>query len=201
MSDSYTGKLLVASPSVADPLFGRGVCLVMHHDEDGAIGVLLNRPMQGGPEALWKLLAPPQEQASEGQGPRWPQPSEPENRRSIHFGGPVSGPVMALHSDRELAEAETGVGVYVAAQKEHLQQLVKPGLSGPMRLIVGHAAWQSGQLEAEIKAGFWYLLPATADRVFEADDSMWAHLVRTGLGHSLAAWVGIDDTHINPCLN
>ena len=214
MSDSYAGKLLVASPSVVDPLFGRSVCLVMHHDEDGAIGVLLNRPLQSGPAALLKMLGvkPAPGASPAGGSSRFTMASPPASsagmtsggesaRRAVHFGGPHSGPVVALHGQRDLAEAETGAGVYVAAQKEHLEELVKPGLTGPMRLIVGHAAWQSGQLEAEIEAGLWYLLPATADRVFESDDSMWHHLVRTGVGHKLASWVGIDDTHVDPHTN
>ena len=174
---------------MVDPMFGRSVCLVMHHDEDGAIGVLLNRPLQPGPQELWKLLG--------DNGSRVPRPTH----RSIHFGGPMAGPVVALHAQQQLAEAETAAGVYIAAQKEHLQELVARGENAPMRLIIGHAAWQSGQLEREIAAGAWYLLPATADRVFEADDSMWPHLVRTGIGHTLASWVGIDDTHLDPTLN
>lgn len=189
MSEFSTGKLLVASPSMVDPMFGRSVCLVMHHDEDGAIGVLLNRPLQAGPQELWKLLDSSASRISQ------------RPHRSIHFGGPMAGPVVALHAQQQLAEAETATGVYIAAQKEHLQELVSRSESSPMRLIIGHAAWQSGQLEKEIAAGVWYLLPATADRVFEADDSMWPHLVRTGVGHTLASWVGIDDTHLDPSLN
>jgi putative transcriptional regulator len=193
MSELYAGQLLVASPSVVDPLFGRSVCLVMHHDADGAIGVLLNRPLQIGPNQLFQMLD--SENASDSRLPTNPP------RRAVHFGGPMAGPVVALHNQQGLAEAVTGSGVYLAAQKEHLQALVKTDTTASMRLIVGHAAWKSGQLEAEIEAGLWYLLPATADRVFKADDSMWAHLVRTGVGHSLASWVGVDDTRINPSLN
>jgi len=207
MSSFSAGKLLVASPSLADPLFGRSVCLVMHHDSNGAIGVLLNRPLQLGPSQLLKMLEASSEAEKTQGSSRLPsQPAlnhPPVNHpvRPIHFGGPNAGPVVALHAQQSLAEAETGAGVYVAAQKEHLQQLVNADATNPMRLIIGHAAWKSGQLEAEIAAGLWYLLPATADRVFEADDSMWGHLVRTGVGHSLASWVGVDDTHINPNLN
>lgn len=206
MSSFSAGKLIVASPALADPLFGRSVCLVMHHDSEGAIGVLLNRPLQLGPGQLLKMLDPgsvePSSKSSSNGNSRLPSDSPlPRPGRPVHFGGPNAGPVVALHSQLSLAEAETGTGVYVAAQKEHLQELVKADVNDPMRLIIGHAAWKGGQLEAEIEAGLWYLLPATADRVFEADDSMWAHLVRTGVGHSLASWVGVDDTHINPSLN
>ena len=206
-SSFSAGKLLVASPALVDPLFGRSVCLVMHHDQDGAIGVLLNRPLQLGPNQLLKMLqqdtpAEKSSSASRLDGVLSGSSAvESQAKRQVHFGGPNAGPVVAIHKQQSLAEAETGAGVYVAAQKEHLQQLVNSDPASPMRLIVGHAAWKSGQLEAEIAAGLWYLLPATADRVFEADDSMWAHLVRTGVGHALASWVGVDDTHINPELN
>jgi putative transcriptional regulator len=198
---------------MADPLFRRSVCLVVHHDEEGAIGVLLNRPIEAASAGLWKALSGEVEgggeepqQASSGEAtqrftvPEPPEPAAPSGR-SVHFGGPLSGPVLALHAEATLAEAETGSGVYLAAQKDHLQQLVKAAADGPLRLIVGHAGWQKGQLEAEIEAGFWYLLPATADRVFAADDAMWSHLVRTGVGHTLARWVGVDDTHIDPHRN
>lgn len=188
MSDSYVGQLLVASARIEDPLFGRSVCLVMQHDASGAIGVLLNRPLQVGPQ-LWQLLGSDQEQKSRLE-------SAGENRW-VHFGGPLSGPVVALHVNRQLADAETLPGVYVAAQKEHLQQLVKEVQPETrMRLIVGHAGWPEGQLEAEIAAGLWHVLPATVDRVFEADEAMWPHLVKQGVGLSLAKWVGIEDHQI-----
>lgn len=174
----------------------------MHHDSDGTIGVLLNRPLQLGPSQLLKMLDANSDAETTVSASRSSvEPPVIHQARPIHFGGPNAGPVVALHAQQSLAEAETGAGVYVAAQKEHLQQLVNADATNPMRLIIGHAAWKSGQLEAEIAAGLWYLLPATADRVFEADDSMWGHLVRTGVGHSLASWVGVDDTHINPNLN
>jgi putative transcriptional regulator len=192
MNEYSAGKLLVASPSVVDPLFARSVCLVMQHDATGAIGLLLNRPLQAGPSELWNLLAGSTNSAS-----RIPSASS----RCVHFGGPMSGPVVALHDGRQWAEAEPTSGVYVAAQKSNLQHVVSPGAAQHVRLIIGHAAWQSGQLEAEIAAGIWYPLPATADRVFAADETMWPRLVRIGVGHSLASWVGVDDSRVVPALN
>ena len=119
----------------------------------------------------------------------------PSDHRWVHFGGPLSGPVVALHVDRQLADAETGQGIYVAAQKEHLQALVRGGNSETrLRVIVGHAGWPEGQLEAEIAGGLWHVLPATADRVFDTDEEMWPHLVKKGVGLSLAKWVGVDDS-------
>lgn len=248
MSTSYVGQLLVASPSMVDPLFGRSVCLVVQHDEDGAIGVLLNRPLEVAGGNLWQALgggevspgskgpgsvdagsvdagsgysasgysASGQQLSGQGQnrlsghmdaakantgGETTSDLSSGKPGRCVHFGGPLSGPVLALHGVKTLAEAETASGIYLAAEKTLLQQLVNSETQLPVRLIVGHAAWQSGQLEAEVAAGFWYVLPATADRVFTADDAMWPELVRTGVGHALARWVGIDDTQVDPQLN
>lgn len=194
---TLAGQLLVASPRLADPLFGRSVCLVMHHDSSGAIGVLLNRPLEVG-DQFWKLLKHQpaadsrlEPQGSESQGPAgW-----------VHFGGPLSGPLVALHCNRQLAEAEPSQGVYLAAQKEHLEQLVRSRAGTPLRLIVGHAGWSAGKLEAELAAGFWYPVPATVERVFEADDAMWGQLVRTGVGATLARWVGLDATGFDPTRN
>ena len=62
--------------------------------------------------------------------------------RMIHFGGPQSGPVVAIHQESEFAEAETGTGIYVAAQKHHLENLVRRD-QVRYRLIVGHLGWKS----------------------------------------------------------
>src|SRR5690606_4709144 len=70
----------------------------------------------------------------------------------VHFGGPLSGPVVAVHDSPALAEVETGHGVYVAAQKDHLEALVRECPSD-YRLITGHAAWSAEQLANEFDAG------------------------------------------------
>ena len=227
MTEFSAGKLLVASPLLVDPMFGRSVCLVVHHDADGAMGVLLNRPLQLVNAQLWSMLhsgspgnqgpakakdfraidlnraEPPAKDLRNDAGlsPIVAGESGISSHRSVHFGGPMAGPVVALHRQESLADAEAGAGVYLAAQKQHLEKLVRGNTGEAMRLIIGHAAWKGGELEAEIAAGLWYLLPATPDRVFAADDSMWAHLIMAGVGHSLASWVGVDDTNINPNLN
>lgn len=199
MIPSYTGHLLVASPRLEDPIFGRSVCLIMHHDPSGAIGVLLNRPLRT-PTQLW---APPQLWALlEAEENRSRLLSEPKSARCVHFGGPLSGPVVAVHSNRKFAEAETADGVYIAAQQGYLQKLIQcEATAAPVRLIIGHAGWRQGKLEEEIESGLWYPLPATAERVFESDESMWPQLVRKGLGHALSRWIGVDDSRGNPNWN
>ncbi len=156
---------MVASPRLSDAVFGRSVCLVVEHTaQNGAAGVVLNRPFISDVTPLW-------EQLTEGSH----HTAEPP--RHLHFGGPVSGPVVAVHDQAALADACNGEGVYVAAQADTLKKLVFVAPEH-YRLVVGHAAWKEGQLEKEIREGYWYVLPAHPELVFSSDDEMWAKGMR-----------------------
>lgn len=176
MMNSLTGNLLVASTDLDHEVFSRSVCLVVHHDDSGAIGLMLNRPLHPQPAELLALI-----------GGKSPRPASAPGG-TVHFGGPLSGPVVALHATPALADSETMSGVYVAAQKEHLEKLLHQAT--PMRLIVGHAGWSAGQLEGEIRQGSWHVAPATPDIIFSNDDAMWSQSIRQACGHSVARWVG-----------
>lgn len=189
MTKSLAGQLLVASTALDDGLFARSVCLVVHHDEEGAIGLLLNRPLHPQPAQLLKMLGSEGDDRLRQQAPQ----------STVHFGGPLSGPVVALHASPTLAEAETSQGVYVAAQKDHLEQLLKQA-QAPLRIIVGHAGWKPGQLEAEVAVGQWHFMPASSDIVFCNDESMWNDVIREACGRSVTRWVGARPT-ANPELN
>ena len=191
--ESLTGNLLVASSIVGDPVYSRGVCLVVHQDDDGAIGVMLNRPMQPEPAAFMKMLGndgdAPSNRLASTPGPSSP-PTNPLG--TVHFGGPLSGPVVAIHPLSQYAEAETGQGIYVAAQKQNLEDLVREQPC-PYRLIVGHLGWESGQLQAEIDAGIWHPMPATVDTVFRNAAEMWPGLIGRATSRSMARWIGVPD--------
>ncbi len=193
MSSSLTGTLLVASPQITEGLFARSVCLIVHHDHQAVIGLVLNRPL---PTVLPQLLA-----AINGQPPVNSRldPGPTAANLPVHYGGPLAGPVMALHLDKQLAEAETTQEIYVAAQQGHLQQLIGQTQS-PVRLIVGHAGWTNEQLVKELQAGNWYTLPATPDLVFEHDDTMWQRLLPRAAGLAVAKWVAAVPTP-NPMWN
>ena len=233
MLESLTGNLLVSSTLMEDPILSRGVCLLVHHDEENAIGVMLNRPMQPHPAALMAMLGEVKDKPQvtsnrifehddfdeeafldeldddESLVERNESPSDldsiglptedntpvptPSGLTNIHFGGPLSGPVVAIHQHSELAEAETGPGIYVAAQKQHLEDLVKRTQIGPYRLIIGHLGWESEQLASEIQAGLWHTVPATAETVFENAEHMWPRLIRRATSHSVSKWLGIPD--------
>ena len=112
---------------------------------------------------------------------------------TIHFGGPLSGPVVAVHNSSEHAEAEAGKGIYVAAQRDMLETLVRQK-PGPFRLIVGHLGWSIDQLRAEREAGFWHMIDATDDDVFAGDHELWPMVIRRATTRSVADWLGIQDT-------
>ncbi len=163
--DSYSpqlelsGLLLVAAPHVEHELFGRSVCLILEHEAEHSIGVLLNRPFALDVQPLWEQLT--KGIAKTAEPPRY-----------LNFGGPRSGPVVAIHDREMLAEGSNGNGIYMAAQVDTLKKLtmVSPD---HYRLLVGHAAWKPGQLESEIATGDWYVLPASPDLVFLDDYDMW----------------------------
>lgn len=214
-----TGNLLIASSQVTDPVYAGGVCLVVHQDETNVIGVMLNRPLQPSPEAMAAMF---------GEADDLPKPTPTHHRftdkqeskstklpaandhgvptiplqvtSALHFGGPLSGPVVAIHQTSQYAEAETGNGIYVAAQKQHLENLVRQQTS-PYRLIVGHLGWEWDQLDAEIDAGIWHILPATADAVFCSAQEMWPRVIRRATANSVARWMGVPDVSMASQLN
>ena len=188
MFESLVGQLLVASPRLTDGVFGRTVCLVMHHDPEGAIGLFLNRPLQPPPGQVLALKKTGERSVTVAAAGK------------LHFGGPLAGPVVALHALPTLAEAETGPGVFMAAQQQHLEALLEEG-QAVVRLIIGHSGWNAGQLESEIASGLWYVMPATAEAVFGSDDEMWPRLLRRASGQQLARWVGAKHVPARPDWN
>lgn len=211
--ESLTGNLLVASSLVSNPMYSAGVCLVVHQDADHVIGVMLNRPMKPNPDAMAKMFGkksadPESKNRLDGPPPQDDAGSEPTdlvpktdavsvmegmaNLGLVHFGGPLSGPVVAIHQLSQFAETETGAGIYMAAQKQHLEDLVRQK-PGAYRLIVGHLGWETEQLQHEIEAGVWHTLPATAESVFASATSMWPGLIRRATSRSLARWIRTPD--------
>jgi putative transcriptional regulator len=195
-------------------MYAAGVCLVVHQDDENVIGVMLNRPMKPSPQMLLELLkqnsasqdgeTDAKDDRNQAHSNRLPAPASPPPTESptssltdsplgmLHFGGPISGPVVAIHQDQKQAEAETGDGIYVAAQMHHLENLVRDRQS-PYRLIVGHLAWKPQQLEYELAAGVWHRVPATLQTVFSSHEEMWPGIIRRATSNSMSKWLGIPD--------
>lgn len=154
--DSLRGNFLIASPHLSDGNFYRTVVLMIQHDDQGAMGVVLNRPMRNTVAEIWKVVG----EASCS----CPQP--------IHLGGPVSGPLLAVHTDEELSELKVLPGVFVCTHRDYLNRLVSDE-RGPFRIFTGYSGWAGGQLESELEQGGWLTAAATKEAVFSDQEELW----------------------------
>jgi putative transcriptional regulator len=154
--DSLQGKLLVSSPSLVDPNFRKTVVLIAHHDDDGAMGLVLSRPSD-----VPALHAVP---ALEG----LPGADDP-----VFVGGPVQPEAFMV-----LAEFDD-VGQAAAPIMAHLGFMpadVEPEELSirRLRLFAGYSGWGAGQLEAELDESSWIVVDAVTDDAFAQDpDELW----------------------------
>jgi putative transcriptional regulator len=181
---SLQGHFLVASPHLADTNFYKGVVLLIKHDDEGAFGLILNRPMESTVAEVWKLVGKEDLDC--------PQP--------IFLGGPVSGPLVALHRLKAAAEAEVLPGVYFAAHKDKLQKLVRQ-TTKPYRFFTGYAGWAGGQLEEELTAGGWLTTKANKTVVFKSADDLWEQVTRTIGEGILSTAIKVKHVPKDPSLN
>lgn len=184
---ALAGSILVAAPKLDDEMFGRSVCLILEHQPKQTIGVLLNRPFSLDVKPLWEHL-------TEGLSKTASPPDH------LNFGGPNSGPVVAIHNRPSLAEGGNGSGLYLAAQVETLKKLAQVSPEN-YRLFVGHASWKPGQLEQEIEQGMWYPLPAAPDLVFSDDFDMWNEGMKRVGSFLIQSMLNLDALPSSPSLN
>ncbi len=158
---SLQGQLLVASPHLADGNFYRSVVLMVKHDDEGALGLILNRPTANSVRDIWRMISE----------------SDLDCDRPLYMGGPVAGPLVCLHRLKSCSEAEVLPGVFFAAHKEQLLKIVAQS-KRPFRLFTGYAGWAGGQLEGELQAGGWLVLAADKKLVFSEQEDLWEQVVR-----------------------
>jgi putative transcriptional regulator len=180
MPDSLRGKLLLSAPQLFDPNFRRSVVLIAEHTEEGAMGVVLNRPAeatvaQAVPDLAWIAASP----------------DEP-----VYAGGPVAPDsviVLAEFDDPSLAAALVidDVG-FIPASGADEQALARN--TRRTRIFAGHAGWGPGQLESELAEDAWLVEPAAVDDVFAPDPgNLWSRVVnRKGREWRLVATMPVD---------
>ena len=169
--DSTRGKLLIAGPGLLDPNFFRTVVLVVEHSEDGALGLILNRPSETTVgEAVSEL-----EEMLESDDP-------------LFIGGPVQPSsliVLAEFDDPEHAAviAFQDIGVLSTADGEQPRG-VRRG-----RAFVGHSGWGPGQLDSELEREDWIVEPAAREDAFTTEPlDLWEMvLTRKGGSYALVA--------------
>lgn len=160
-SDNLTGQLLVATQEMRDPRFAETVVYMVWHNADGAFGLIINRPLAKGPvEDLLK-----------GFGIDNP---DAKGEIIIHYGGPVSPRAgFILHSDDVLLADSTKVadGIAMTADSRLLEAMSNG--KGPRQslFMLGYAGWARGQLEGELMAGSWFVVPGDPALIFGQDAS------------------------------
>lgn len=179
----YTGHLLAAMPQMEDPRFERSVIYLCAHNAEGAMGLVVNR--------LFDAITFPDllEQLNIETGPKTEQ-------IRVHFGGPVeSGRGFVLHSDDYVRDGTLKVrsGFALTATVDILKAIAVG--EGPRRslLALGYSGWGPGQLESEIAANGWLVVPADPTIVFdqELEDKWQRALAATGVSiASLSGFAG-----------
>lgn len=154
---SLAGQLLVATDELQDPRFVRTVVYMIHHDAGGGMGLIVNRPI--GDASLATLL---ERLGMEHKGVN--------GQILVHYGGPVEpARGFILHTADYRIEGTQVVrdGIAMTPRPEILHAIGTG--TGPRRslFVLGYAGWAPGQLEREIKAGAWEIVPADEALVFD----------------------------------
>jgi len=181
---SLAPSLLVAMPDLADPNFRRTVVLIVHHDEEGAVGLVLNRSADLSAMDLCESLD------VEWRG-------DPDC--ALGWGGPVQPNTgWVVTGGDALADVPDatrfGDGLHFAGSLDALR-CVASEQPPELRLFLGYAGWGPGQLETELAAGAWVVAPCSRESIFAvSDDEAWAHAWRM-LGIDPATVVSTPGVH------
>lgn len=156
---SLAGQLLIATSEMNDPRFAEAVIYLVKHSDQGAFGLIINKPVAKG--SIGEVL--------KGFGI---DSNGAKGEIVVHYGGPVGlEQGFVLHSDEMVLESSTKVkdGIAVTADAKMVQALALG--TGPRQslLIMGYAGWAPGQLEMEIKANSWFTISADKSLVFAKD--------------------------------
>jgi len=156
------GKLLVATEEVRGPSFAQTVILLLHHDETGSLGLVVNRPIDTATIESLQL-----------------HEDLKAYRDSFYWGGPVSQSTLRalLRTDTPPEDAEQIIdAVYLVDIDDAL--LATESNAAKLRFFAGYAGWSSGQLEYELALNSWHIVPATEALVFAEDTGdIWRKLL------------------------
>lgn len=175
--DDLTGRLLVASPGERrsasdgeeDDVFERSVVLLLNHDDDGAHGLVLNRPLAAEVDSVL---------------PGWQEHVNAPPR--VFQGGPVSLDtalgLVRIPGTSESVGIKRLFGAVGLVDLDAPPLVVVPEVAG-IRIFAGYAGWGAGQLESEIESGAWFVVEAEADDAFTLEPAaLWSVVLERQLG-------------------
>jgi putative transcriptional regulator len=171
--DSLQGQLLISSPLLHDPNFRRTVVLMTHHDEEGAMGLVLSRPSEiRVSDAVPELADLPGDEL-------------------VYVGGPVQPEAVVVLVEHE-SEPELPIVGNIAFMQAGADVVELDSIRA--RVFAGYSGWGPGQLEGELEESSWIVVPAEPDDAFAPDpDELWrAVLHRKGGKFALIATMPYD---------
>ena len=177
---SLTNQLLIAMPGMEDPNFSTTVTLICEHNDDGALGIVINRPLELKLSGLFEQLDVDD-----------PDPAAAD--LPVVMGGPV-GPERGFVLHNPGASYENSLAVSKDIQLTLSRDVIDAMATGegPRKSLValGYAGWEPGQLETEMLANSWLNVPASPDIVFDMPFSQrWMSAAQT---------LGIDISRMSP---
>ena len=181
--NSFQGYFLVAAPHQLDPNFIKVAILVIGHTDRGAFGVIVN----GNSKECSRF---------QQRNCRWCSP----RKLRLSFGGPVAGPLMAVHANASLGEREFLPGLFFSGKEKNVLALMWQA-EQPCKIFLGYAGWGPGQLNYEVERGIWRVVPATPEQIFSENRDLWEQLSRQASRLQLRIMFNIKYAPTDPLLN
>jgi putative transcriptional regulator len=182
---SLQDHFLIAMPAMGDPNFNETVTYVCKHDDEGALGIIINRPTEMSLREVFAQLA-------------LPVHDERQAARPVLSGGPVArdrGFVLHRSAEGYDSTLRAGGDIRVTVSQDILSALARGQGPDPVLVALGYAGWRAGQLEAELGANAWLSVPADQGILFETPfEQRWTaaigllgvdiHQITTYAGHA-----------------
>lgn len=182
--ESLKGKILIAMPDMGDPRFDKAVIVILEHSDEGAMGVVINKPLDAIEfhELLEQLDIPAPEQHSD---------TDRDTPYPVHFGGPVElGRGFVLHSNDIMLDHSQHLAPLAVTTSLEMLALIAQGVGPENSLFcLGYTGWSAGQLEDEIKQNAWLHAPLDPQILFTIPhESRW---------DAAMALVGVNPDHLS----
>jgi putative transcriptional regulator len=170
---NLTNHFLIAMPGMADPYFSRTLTYICEHNDKGALGVVVNKPIDLTLGSLFEQVEIPLE-------------NESLSLQSVYFGGPVQiDRGFVLHQPLGAWQSTLRIGsdIGLTTSKDILQAMARGEGPGRQLVTLGYAGWSAGQLEDEIKRNGWLTVEADANVIFNlpADERLTTAMSMLGL--------------------
>lgn len=181
---SLKGQLLIATPQLITPIFAHSVILMLDHSDEGAMGVIVNQPIN---TTVTDLAGRIFEEDFE-----WTKP--------LHLGGPVAGSLVVLHTREELGDHEIIPGVFITLQARVFSKSFANAWNLRWSSPITPAG--TGQLEGEFTRDSWLTLPALPEHVFwPGERELWNVVLSKVNARKLSDFLGLEAFPDDPSLN